>query len=342
MRLVEISPGHAALREGPRPPLLPGTARVRVTACGVCGTDVHCLHGMVLPRGATYPVHPGHEVAGVVAELDEEAAELEGVAVGDSVVLHPLDTCGQCPACRGGEEQRCGQVTTLGLHVDGGMAEEVVWPVSRMVAVNGLPPAEAALLADAGATAYHALRRADVPAGGALCVIGAGGIGTQVLKLAKAMDPTVLLAAVVRSEASAERVGRLGAHVVRSLDGAYRGVREALGPLDAVVDFSGARGAPVQGVRMLRRGGRLIIGSVVDEPVTLGTSVSGITSREISIAGAYVSTMDELRAVAKLALDGTLDMSDSVSRRYPLDRAVEALRLVENHPPGLVRLVLEP
>ncbi|MGH3322053.1 MAG: alcohol dehydrogenase catalytic domain-containing protein [Streptosporangiaceae bacterium] len=342
MRFVEVSPGYATLREGPSPELPPGSARLRVTACGVCGTDVHALHGMVLPRGATYPVHPGHEVAGIVTELHDDARGQGDVQEGDAVVLHPLDSCGACEACRSGEEQRCGDVVTLGLHVPGGMADEIVWPVRRMVPVGDLPPTETALLADAAATAYHALRRAELPTGGTLCVLGAGGIGTQVLKLARALDPSVQLAAVVRSAASAERVAGLDVHVVRELEGAHREVRKAVGPVDAVVDFTGARGAAAGGIRMLKRGGKLVIGSVVDEPITLGTSVTGITSREISVVGAYVSSMDELRAVAKLARGGAFDLSDSVSHRYPLERAVEAIRMVEERPAGLVRLVLEP
>ena len=342
MRTVEIAPGYARLTEVEPPPLRADSARVRVTACGVCGTDVHMKHGMVLPRGATYPVHPGHEVAGVVTEVHPEAAETASVGVGDEVVLHPLDTCGTCADCRSGNEQRCARLVTLGMHVQGGLAEEVVWPVSRMVPVPDLPPAQAALLSDAVATAYHALRRADVPPGGSLCVIGAGGVGTHVLKLARALDPSVELVGVVRSEASADRVDRIGAHVVRDLDGAHRTVRELIGPADAVVDFSGARAAPSEGVRILGKGGRLVMGSIVDESMSLGMTISGMTSRELTVVGAYVSTMDELRDVAKLALDGALDLADSVSYRYPLADAVTAIDLVEHRPPGLVRLILEP
>lgn len=341
MRYVEIHPGTVALHEGDPPSPAPADARVRVLACGICGTDVHALHGMVLPRGATYPVRPGHEVVGVVEELGPQAATQTNLSVDDVVVLHPLAPCGQCPACHRGEDQRCPDVVTLGLHVPGGMAEQVCWPASRMVAVDGLPTAEAALLPDAVATAYHALGYADLPAGGVLCVIGAGGIGLNVLKLARALDPTVTLAAVVRREASAERVRELGAVAVVGLDASHRTVRDAIGPAHAVVDFSGARQAAPEAIRMLARGGRLVVGSVLDEPILLGTTVTGVTAREISILGSYVSTLAELEAVAKLALDGKISLGDAVSRRYPLDDAPAALQMAADRPPGFVRAVLD-
>lgn len=341
MRYVEIHPGTVALHDGEPPSPAPREARVRVVACGVCGTDVHALHGMVLPRGASYPVRPGHEVAGVVEELGSQAAADTDLAVGDSVVLHPLAPCGQCPACHRGEDQRCPHVTTLGLHVPGGMAEQVCWPADRMVVVNGLPAAEAALLPDAVATAYHALSYAAPPPDGVLCVMGAGGIGLNVLKLVRALYPSVTLAAVVRREASAERVRRLGAHPVVGLDAAHRAVRDAVGPVHAVVDFSGARQATGEAVRMLGRGGRLVIGSVLDEPIVVGTTVTGVTAREISIVGSYVSSIEELQAVAKLTLDGKVTFGDAVSRLYPLDDAPAALQLAEDRPPGFVRAVLD-
>lgn len=342
MRYVEVSPGRIELRTGAPSTLRLGSVRVAVQACGLCGTDLHAVRGMVLPRGVEYPVRPGHEVSGVVTEIGEGVDPRTAPQVGQSVVLHPLAPCGKCDACARGEEQVCSDVRTLGFHYAGGLADEVVWPADRMVPVDGVPSEQAALLADAVATAYHALRYADVPPGGALCVLGAGGLGSQVLRLAHALDPEMRLAAVVRSRASADRVTGLGAAAVRGLDHAIHEVRDAIGRPDAVVDFTGDAAATAVGVRVLRPGGRLVLGSVVDAPADLGTTVTGITAREISVRGAYVSTLEELRTVTRLAMDGDLDLSGAVSDVMPLARADEALRLVDEHPPGLQRLIITP
>jgi propanol-preferring alcohol dehydrogenase len=338
MRYVELAPGEALLAEGPPPQLAPGDARVRVLACGICGTDVHALRGMVLPKGASYPIRPGHEVAGIVEEVHNGTT---GVSVGELVALHPIDPCGECAACLAGDDRHCEHGRALGFNVPGGMAEEVVWPADRMIGVDDLPAVEAALLPDAVATAYRALMAARLPPGGSLCVIGPGGVGTHVLALARALDPDARLAAVVRSRAAAERVAHLGAEAIHGLPEAGRRLRRSLGPIDAVVDFSGARLAPREGVRMLRRGGRLVLGGVRDEPLSLGTTMTGIVSRELTVVGVFASSMDDLRAVAALA--GRLNLGESVSRRFPLAAAVDAIKLAAHHPSGsIVRVMVEP
>lgn len=338
MRYVEMNLGAATLREGPEPDAPPGFARVKVLACGVCATDLHLLRGMVLPRGATYPVRPGHEVAGIVEQLNGRSP---AIAVGDLVVLHPLAPCGGCPACLRGEDERCETVRALGMHDPGGFAERLVWPLSRMLPANGLSPAAAALLADAAATAHNALRLAQLPPGGSLCVLGAGGLGTATMAVAKALDPTVRLAAVVRSEASAERVASMGVEAHGGgLEGAARDLRRKLGRMDAVIDFSGQADAPAEAVAMLGRGGRLVLGSVVDAPLTLGTS-SAFMAHELQVHGAYVSTLDDLAAVIDLAHHRRLEPEEWVSHRRPLSDFNDAVAIAAGRPPGTVRVVVE-
>jgi D-arabinose 1-dehydrogenase-like Zn-dependent alcohol dehydrogenase len=330
VRYLEVEPGATALRSGSPSPLPDGWARVRVGACGVCGTDLHLLGGMPLPRDATYPVRPGHEVAGTVIEGGGGR-----IGPGDDVVLHPLLPCGRCPACRGGRENRCRSATALGLDHDGGLADEVVWPADRMIPAPGIPVEQAAVLADAVASAHHALRLAELPRGGALTVLGAGGVGAHVLQLARALDPDARLTAVVRSEASARRLRELGIDVMIGAEH----VLEASGPQDAVVEF----GAGVEhGLRMLARGGRLVIGSMGQQPLELATTLTAIATRELHVVGTYASTVADLRIVVDLVMDGRLDLSRSVSHRVPLDRAGEALELIERRPPGFARAVVIP
>jgi 2-desacetyl-2-hydroxyethyl bacteriochlorophyllide A dehydrogenase len=337
MRYLEVDVGRATLREGPVPDTPPGFARVRVSACGICGTDLHLLHGMVLPHGVSYPLRPGHEVAGIVEQVNGARA---GVAEGDLVVLHPLWACGTCAACLRGDDPQCERGRILGIHDPGGLAESVVWPVARMLVANGLEPAGAAVLADAAATAHHALRLSGLPPGGSLCVLGAGGVGGSVLAIARALYPDARLAAVVRSDASAARIGALGVEVHRGLEGAARALRKSFDRCDAVIDFSGQAEAPAEGAALLRRGGRLVLGSVVDEPLTLGPS-SAFMTRELQLVGAYTSSLRDLAAVIELARAGRIDPSGWVSARRPLSEVQDALALVESRPPGMVRVVVE-
>jgi len=363
MRQVQITgPGNLRVVEAAPPRLAPGWARLRMVACGVCRTDSYLLDGSILPPGAEYPLVPGHEVAAVVTEIagpagtagpgpsgngpsgdgsaGDEPTE-DGVAVGDLVLPHLLAPCGSCTACRAGQEQRCERCPVLGIQAPGGLADELTWPASRLISAAGLDPVRAAVLPDAGATAYHALRVAAVPPGGLLVVTGAGGVGTHVLRIARALDPSARLAAVVRSAATAQRLAALGVPAIEGLAGAAKRLRGQAGQADAVIDFSGSPETPPEAVRMLRPGGRLVLGSVVRGDLHLGW-IAPFASREITVTGVYSSTLDDLRQVVALARDGALDLTGSVTHSVPLARAAEAFGLMERRPPGMVRVVVEP
>jgi D-arabinose 1-dehydrogenase-like Zn-dependent alcohol dehydrogenase len=225
----------------------------------------------------------------------------------------------------------------------GGMADFVDWPLSQLVPIGDLNPLEAAILPDAVASAYHALKLADVPAAGALTVLGAGGVGSNVLQLARALDPEVRLAAVVRTEATAARVERLGLNVAVhiGLSGAGRTILREQGPQDAVIEFGAGAAAAAEAMPMLTRGGRLVFGSVQDAPLELGTRVIDLVTREIHVMGSYASTLQDLLAVTQLARDGRLQLAAAISHRLPLSAVSEAMQLLEARPAGLARVVLE-
>ena len=339
VRCLEVEPGRARLREAAPAALPAGWGRVRVSACGVCGTDLHLLHGMPLPRAATYPVRPGHEVAGTLVE--GAGAQL---APGDPVVLHPLIPCGVCVSCRRGRENRCRKATVLGLDHDGGLADEVVWPLHRMVPARGIPSDQAAVLPDAVASAYHALMLAELPPGGALCVLGAGGVGAHVLAIARVLDPDARLTAVVRSAGTAERLERLGLDVtlVRTLEGCARRVIDGSGPQDAVVEFGAGSAAAREALPMLVRGGRFVVGSISEDPFEPATTLTALVTRELLVVGSYASSLSDLAAVTGLTASGRLDLSASVSHWVALERAQDALTLLAERPPGLARVVVVP
>ncbi|MEP6786777.1 MAG: alcohol dehydrogenase catalytic domain-containing protein [Sphingomonadales bacterium] len=335
LRLV-ISPGELSLQNTPREERPAGWARLKVLACGICGTDLHLLHGMKLPLGAAYPVYPGHEVVAEVLEADVGC----GPQPGTKVVLHPLLPCGQCADCTSGRENHCSFGEMLGVHRAGGLAEEMVWRSDRLVVTDDLDPQQAALLPDAVATAFHALRRSNLPHGGKLAVIGSGGVGTNVLKISRAIDPDATVVAVVNSDGTAKRIRDLGIEVVQGLDGSGRAVKTQFGEMDAVIDFSGAEAAPSEAIRMLRRGGRLVLGSVRDERVALATTYTGLMTREIEIVGSYSSTLSDLQAVTALVQSGQLSLSGLVSHAFALKDAEQAFDILEKRPPGMVRVVI--
>jgi propanol-preferring alcohol dehydrogenase len=339
-RFIELKPRDVQLREEPSPVPPEGWVRVKVSACGICGTDLHLYEGMP-ERGWSYPVRPGHEVTGVVMSDGDASGP---IAAGEQVVLHPLIPCGQCEACTSGVENLCRAAPAMGFDAVGGLADEIVWPGDRMVAAPGIIPEQAAILADAGASAYRALALAELPKGGALTVLGAGGIGTHILQIARALDPDAQLTAVVRSTATADRLDALGIGItlVDGVAGSHKQVPAASGPQDAVIEFGAGASALGEAPPMLKRGGRLVVGSIEDRPLDLRTTLGVFATRGLHVLGAMGSTLADLRSVVELASSGALDLGASVSHRLPLTQTAQALAVLEERPPGLMRVVVTP
>jgi len=344
-RFVEVAPGSVSIRTEPcgQRPVPKGEARVEVLACGICGTDLHLWHGMRLPPGAEYPVRPGHEVCGRIVELGEPTADEVGVeeapALGDLVVLHPIRPCGTCSSCAAGFDQLCPHGEILGIHQPGGLADEVIWPTDRMVRIEGVTPTRAAILADAVATAYRAVRVAALSGSPAACVIGAGGVGTHVLELLGALHPTAIVVGVTGTEGSAARLRAAGHTAEVTGPDLVKRLRRDFGAFDHVFDFSGAPGSPAQGIRLLKTGGTLVFGSVLEGTLDLGPAVA-LQTRELTVRGVYNSSMSDLREVVALATSGRLDLAHSVSHTADLGDAMEAFTALANRPKGLVRMVL--
>ncbi|WP_233437838.1 alcohol dehydrogenase catalytic domain-containing protein [Agromyces laixinhei] len=189
---------------------------VDVGAAGLCRTDLHIIEGQWDPiQHPSLPYILGHENAGWVREV---GSAVHNVKPGDAVIMHPLTSCGLCPACRVGQDSHCENATFPGINVNGGMAQQLLTNARAVVKLDeGLAPMDVAALADAGLTAYHAVRKAaDVLFPGThAVVIGAGGlghIGIQALAAITSARVTV----VDRSEQALELAKQLGAHHISS------------------------------------------------------------------------------------------------------------------------------
>lgn len=298
---------------------------VRVGAAGLCRTDLHIVEGqwdaIQHPR---LPYTIGHENAGWVVQVGTAVTSL---AKGDAVILHPLVTCGLCRECRTGDDSHCARATFPGLNVDGGMADYVLTNARACVKLDpALHPAEVAALADAGLTAYHAVRKslALLPPESHAVVIGAGGlghIGIQVLAALTAATVTV----VDRSDSALHLAGEIGAHHVVNPDQAGAGFADRIrdltdGGADVVFDYVGENGTPDLGVRLLRnRGSYFAIG--YGGVLTLPTLE--LISREISVVGNLVGTYTDLEELMALTVDGKVKLHTT---RYPLESYADAMQ----------------
>src|SRR4051794_15989868 len=258
---------------------------VRIGGAGVCRTDLHIMEGQW--DAAMHPTLPytiGHENAGWVQEV---GSAVTNVAVGDTVILHPTPTCGLCRACRAGNDMHCENSTFPGLDSDGGMAEYLLTSARACVKLDpSTQPKDVAALADAGITAYHAVRKAlPLLYPGTTCVvIGAGGLGHIGIQCLAALTATTVVV-VDRNPAALELAGTLGAHHTVPVDGhQVDAVKDLTGGLgaDVVLDFVAEEGAENDGFAMTRPAGSYF---VIGYGGTLTVPTLDVISTERNIIG---------------------------------------------------------
>lgn len=298
---------------------------VRMGAAGLCRTDLHIIQGQfagMTQQHLKLPYTLGHENAGWVQAV---GSAVSNVAVGDTVIMHPTMSCGLCPACRAGDDAHCSHSSFPGMDVDGGMAEYLRTNARAVIKLDpSLQPRDIAALADAGITAYHAVRKAVhlLPPGSHAVVIGAGGlghIGIQVLAAITASEITV----IDRSEAALALARQIGADhtLVAGDDEAL--VKQVLditgGGAQVVFDYVGEHGTERLSPRLLRDGGSQFVigyGGMVQLPTI------EIIGREINVIGNLVGTYDDLVELMALTTRGKVKLHTQV---YPLDAALDAI-----------------
>jgi NAD+-dependent secondary alcohol dehydrogenase Adh1 len=304
---------------------------VRIGGAGVCRTDLHIMEGQWDAAMQTpLPYIIGHENAGWVHEI---GSAVTNVAVGDTVILHPTPTCGLCRACRAGNDMHCENSTFPGLSTDGGMAEYLLTSARACVKLDpSTRPEDVAALADAGITAYHAVRKA-IPLlypGTTCAVIGAGGLGHIGIQCLKALTATNIIV-VDQNPAALALAQNLGANHTVVADGtqvaAVQDLTNGAGA-DVVLDFVAEQGAENAGFEMTRRAGSYY---VIGYGGTLNIPTLDIISTERNIIGNIVGTYNDLAELMSLAQGGQVTLH---TKTYPLDAAADALRDLDA---GLVR-----
>lgn len=318
-------------------------ALIRVSAAGLCQSDLHLIDSAV-PRG-TYPVPftLGHEIAGTVAAV---GPAVTGVEIGASVLVYSPTGCGRCSRCAEGRENYCDRLDrtaplAIGIGRDGGMAEYVLVPHARnLVPLGNLDPILAAPLADAALTPYHAmadiadLRRPDCTA----LVIGVGGLGHMAIQLLEAMTKATVIAVDTKHEALELALARGAESAIMSgpdVPDEVMAVTSGRG-CDVILDFVGTDRSISMATACLRTGGALAI--VGSGGGTLALTKGGPVPQGIRVSQPFWGTLPDLRAVVELARRGALTVEVERRPLVDVDDAIEALR----HGRVRGRLVLVP
>ncbi|HLI06837.1 MAG TPA: NAD(P)-dependent alcohol dehydrogenase [Ktedonobacteraceae bacterium] len=325
MKAVRVHQYHElpTIDEVPEPKVTgPWDVIVRIGGAGLCRTDLHIIEGQWAEKShVKLPYTIGHENAGWVQEV---GSAVSNVAVGDTVIVHPLITCGFCRACRAGDDVHCTNSAFPGIDTDGGMATYLKTSARSVVKLDPvLHPKDIAALADAGLTAYHAVKKAarQLYPGTRVVVIGAGGLGHIGVQCLKALTPAQIIV-VDRSPAALELTKNWGADHTVVADGNHvakvKEITDGLGA-EAVIDFVGEQGAQQDAAAMLRRAGSDYIvgyGGNLDVPTI------DIISTEINFIGNLVGSYNDLVELMALTAEGKVKLHTAV---YPLDAALDAI-----------------
>jgi (R,R)-butanediol dehydrogenase/meso-butanediol dehydrogenase/diacetyl reductase len=322
--------GDVRVDEVPLPEPGPHQVRLRVTAAGICGTDVdEVRHGPINvpvsrhPRsGRMAPITLGHEIAGVVDALGDGT----DLALGALVAPWPLQPCGHCDSCVADFTHRCEQMVSLGMSADGGIAEYVVVDGRNCVSINAALPHGLAAAVEPYAVALHGLHHVDVT-GREVVVVGMGSIGRCVVEgayLAGAHAVTVV------TRADPDRVAR-----------DFRGKVRVVSPADApalrspiVLETSGLEGSMATALAAVQRGGVIV---VLGAHTTIGIDFQDVIVRELVIRGSVSHCYErDFIAAAGALSSGELGWSEREFRHLTLEEVPDALLVDGNRAKAIV------
>jgi L-iditol 2-dehydrogenase len=317
-RAIVSEPHRVTVVEVKAPPILDHHARVAIKACGICGSDLHTFEGH--HPFVDYPVYPGHELAGMVAEVGMGVPK---TWVGRLVTVEPSLACGECENCRAGRYNICDRLKVMGFQSPGGMGEEFVVPVDRLVQLPAAMTAEQGALVEPLAVAVHASRLPASLIGRDVLVLGAGTIGLLMGQVVRAYGArqVVLTDPIPARRSLAGRLGLTAVDVPQ--DGSEVIVEQFHGRRpDIAFECVGAEAALRQGIELVRKGGEIIIVGVFGREALVPAGL--IQDHELRIQGSLMYVRFDFEEAIRLITEGRVDVDPLISHRVPLaavDRA---------------------
>lgn len=343
---VYHGPQDLRVEEVPIPQIGPDELLIKVLAASICGTDLRIFHGnhrMYAPGTVRIP---GHEVVGTIAAIGKN---LTGFSEGERVFVAPNMGCGHCAQCVSGNNNLCANYDAVGVTIDGGFAEYMRVPANAVRQGNviqvseSVDPAVAALM-EPFACVLRGQNAVMIKPGDVVLVIGAGPIGIMHTKLAKASGA----GRVIVSEPVADRAAqaaRMGAdRVVNPTQEDLQAVldQESSGKgADAIIVAAPVHAAQESALTLAAIGGRInFFGGLPKDRPTITFDSNLVHYKELVITGTTACSTNDCWQATRIVNSGLIDLSDLVSRRFPLKDAVEAFAAAEDR--KSLKIVLEP
>ena len=353
--ILEAPNADLVIEEIPIPEPRRGEVLVKVTACGVCHTDLHVIKD---ETAFPTPAVLGHEITGTVEALgpgleDRQEELREGVAIAASFIM----PCGSCRYCVRGRDDLCERFfalnrlkgvlydgetrlfredgSPLAMYSMGGHAEYAVVPATDVFPLpEELPAEESAILGCAVFTAYGAVRHgANLGAGERVAVVATGGVGSNVVQISRAFGASQVIVVDIADE-KLEAARRLGATDVvnGSKEDPVERVRELTDGegVDVAFEVLGRPETFVQAAGMMRDGGRMVAVGIAPGQTTAPIGITQIVRRSQRIIGSYgARTRTDMPEILSLAARGFLNPKETVSRKFSLDEVDAAYKALD-------------
>ncbi|MDX3231486.1 zinc-dependent alcohol dehydrogenase [Streptomyces sp. ME19-01-6] len=296
-----------------------GHVQVEVAFTGICGTDLHILHGHMDAR-VTLPAVIGHEMSGRIAAVGQG---VEGWAAGDPVSVMPLAWCGACPACAAGHQHICHHLDFIGIDSPGSLQTRWNVPQEVLVRLPDTLPLDHAALVEPVAVAVHDVRRADVRPREKAVVVGGGPIGVLIAVAARHAGAQVLVAEVDQERRA--MVADLGFEVLDPGAGDQDALVEewtAGAGADVVFEVSGSAAAVLGATSLARVRGRLVIVAIHPQPRPV--DLQRVFWRELTILGARVYQRQDFETAVTMLADGVVPADRLITGTVPLTQVADA------------------
>ncbi|MBV8219989.1 MAG: alcohol dehydrogenase catalytic domain-containing protein [Solirubrobacterales bacterium] len=336
MKAVVVErPHEVAYRDVEAPAVGPEDVLVESRAAGLCRTDVEMMTGVFTdPHWVRFPVIPGHEWAGVVAEVGRD---VDAARPGDRVVCEGMIPCHSCPPCQRGETHWCERIEALGFTRPGGYAELVSVPARVVHRLPDHVTFNAGVLVEPASVVLHGLEKAAPQTGEAVGVIGVGTLGAVAIALLRLHSPARIVAYGVRAE-ELELARQLGASDVAPAEG------DAVpfeGELDLVVETAGAPAAVQLATSLCRPGGRAVLLGIAGEGRMLTLPSDLLVGKDMALIGSIAYPASVWSRVVGLVSERVLDLDPIVTHHFPASDFAAAIDLMDHRRGIVAKIVLE-
>jgi len=319
------APDKTRVIEAKQPTPGPDDVLIHVAAAGICGTDLHILHG---EYEANYPLIPGHEFSGTVVAVGDNVTRFR---VGDRVTADPNIPCNRCLACQRNEPNQCENLAAIGVTRNGGFAEYVVAPEGNVFSIGDLPFSQAALIEPLACVVWG-LKRVQVQAGDSVLIFGAGPMGCLLLQ---ALWHSGASKAVITDSVPwrLEQAAELGATETVLADAHQAEHLKAISPTgyNIVVDATGIPKVLEATFGYAKPRGKIWVFGVAPRDARATFVPYDVFRKDLTVIGSFAVNRTFQESIA-LIQSGAVRVEPLISHRLPLDRFSEGLELAEHDP----------